>query len=364
MNRLSRLIAVVFLLLAAKSAAALADAERIQKSWDLSVEKWTLEMRIATTPEARAKAMANRPDATPFVRQMWQIIGPALDEDWTLEPAAWFLRASQGLITTNADGSTVPTFAKESELVRKTVETHHLKSANLIPMCMALVAAKDPRSLAVLEKILAGHPDPKIQGVAALSAAIVLRNLGDDPEIMRKRLTFLRKAIIDSSEVDLGGSTVAKMAEDELYVIRFLSKGRVAPDLSGLDSAGRPLKLSDHKGKVVVLLFWNSTMPEADRVMQITTAIQQKFQGHPFVVIGVNHDPLEKLRSMQADNTVAWLNFSDPEKKLSAEYRVGTWPLVYVLDGERKIHYTGAPGSFVELTADALLSEIKPAGGE
>jgi hypothetical protein len=43
------------------------------------------------------------------------------------------------------------------------------------------------------------------------------------------------------------------------------------------------------------------------------------------------------------------------------EYRVGSWPLAYVLDGERKIHYAGAPGSFVELTAEALLAEAKPA---
>jgi hypothetical protein len=42
---------------------------------------------------------------------------------------------------------------------------------------------------------------------------------------------------------------------------------------------------------------------------------------------------------------------------------VASWPLVYVLDGERKIHYAGTPGSFAELTTDALLAEIKPASG-
>ena len=41
--------------------------------------------------------------------------------------------------------------------------------------------------------------------------------------------------------------------------------------------------------------------------------------------------------------------------------RQGACQRVYVLDGERKIHYAGAPGSFAELTAEALLSEAKPA---
>ncbi|MCX6867458.1 MAG: TlpA disulfide reductase family protein [Verrucomicrobia bacterium] len=128
-----------------------------------------------------------------------------------------------------------------------------------------------------------------------------------------------------------------------------------------MDSGSRPLKLSDHKGKVTVLLFWSSTMQEADRVLQITANLAKKFHDKRFVILGVNHDTLEKLRSLEADNTVTWPNFSDPSNILGAQYRVGTWPLVYVLDGERKIHYAGAPGSFVELTAEALLSEIKPA---
>lgn len=361
MNFLNRLIAVVVLLHATDSTASPADARSIQKKWQLTFDQWSLETRVAATAEARAKVWNARPDATPFARQMWDVIGPALNEEWSLEPAAWFLRVTPTLLTTHSDGSTVPTFAKEIEAIRKAVESAHLKSAKLIPVCMALAATPDPRSLVVLEKIQANHPNPKIQGVAALGAAMILKTLGDNPELMQKRLTNLRMAIIQSSDVDLGGTTVAKLAEDELYIIRFLTKGRVAPDLSGVDSAGRPLKLSDHKGKVIVLLFWSATIQEAERVVQITAQMTRKFQGQPFVVIGVNCDPLEKLRAMEADGSVTWRNLSDPANQLAAEYRVGSWPLVYVLDGERKIHYSGAPGSFAELTAEALLGEIKPA---
>jgi hypothetical protein len=35
-----------------------------------------------------------------------------------------------------------------------------------------------------------------------------------------------------------------------------------------------------------------------------------------------------------------------------------------VLDGERRIHFSGTPGSFAELTMEALLSELKPAAAE
>ncbi len=359
MNRLSHLITAAFLLLAIESSATPATALRIQKSWELAVETWSAEAKTATTPEARAKANAKRPNATTYARQMWETIGPSLKQDWTLEPAAWFLAATRGQVTQDTKGSTTPTFAAEIEAIRKSIESYHLKSPKLIPMCMALAAIGDPRSLSILEKIESDHPDRKTQGVAALGASMILKNLGDNADLSRRRLTYLRKAIIESSDVELGTTTVAKLAENELYVIRFLEKGRIAPDLNGVDSAGRPLKLSDQQGKVVLLLFWSSTIPEADRTVQITVDMVKKFQGKPIVILGVNHDPLEQLRSMEAEGTVTWQNFSDPENKLATEFRVNSWPLVFVLDGQRKIYYAGTHGTFAELTAEALLSETK-----
>jgi peroxiredoxin len=223
---------------------------------------------------------------------------------------------------------------------------------------MALVITGDPRSLSVLEKIAQSHPDTKIQGVASLASAMILKSLGDDPELMRKRLTALRKAIVESSDVEVSGTTVAKLAEDELYIIRFLTKGRTAPDLSGMDSGGRPMKLSDHQGKVILLLFWNSTMTGAERVVEITRDMEKKLAGKPFVILGVNHDSLPNLRRMEASGNVPWRNFSDPTQELARQYRVGSLPLAYVLDGGRKVHYAGPQGSFAELTAEALLSEM------
>lgn len=354
MNRLS-LAAVLSLLAFSQAGAAPADAQRIQKTYQLKMDNWALEMRIATTPAERSKAWSSRPDATPAAREMWNVIGTSLEQDWTLEPAAWFLRTTPGLLATDDAGIPKPIFSKENEAIRKAIETSHLSSPKLGPVCSALASSPDPRSLAILEKIQASHPDQKIQGVAALGAAMQLKALGDDGDIMRKRLNYLRKAIIQASDVEINGTAVSKLAEDELYIIRFLTKGRVAPDLVGVDSGGRPLSLEANKGKVIVLLFWNSNVADAKRVVEITTAMDAKFKGKPFTVIGVNNDTTEKLRALQADGTVPWLNFSDPENKLSADYRVGTWPLVYVLDAERKIHYAGAPGSFAELTAAALL---------
>jgi hypothetical protein len=54
------------------------------------------------------------------------------------------------------------------------------------------------------------------------------------------------------------GGTLGDRAGGDLFEIRFLAIGKVAPDIEGEGIDGRPLKLSDFKGKVVVLDFWGN----------------------------------------------------------------------------------------------------------
>jgi AhpC/TSA family len=49
---------------------------------------------------------------------------------------------------------------------------------------------------------------------------------------------------------------IARPAEDRLYVLQHLSIGKEAPIISGKDADGKEFKLSDYRGKVVVIDFW------------------------------------------------------------------------------------------------------------
>ena len=332
-------------------------ADGVRRLYEADFKQWVLRLQVAPDAAARQKIAAERPDTAAAAKKMWAVIQPNLAESWTVEPAAWLLRISSGLMIQDDIGNSKPMLGDASKAIRDAVEKHHLASKNLAPLCMALVTTSDPGSLPLLEKIEKANPDNKVQGVAALAIAMLLKDLSDEPEVMRRRLTMLRKAIIESSDVEINGVSVAKMAEDELYIIRFLSKGREAPDLVGTDSGGRPMRLSDHKGKVVVLLFWRSEEGSTDQIIELAQQMRERFAGKPFEIVGVNRDPQVALRQLQAGGQIAWPNFSDPGNKLGGEFRVAVWPLVYVLDGDRKIHYVGPMGSFVELTAAAVLEQ-------
>ncbi len=53
------------------------------------------------------------------------------------------------------------------------------------------------------------------------------------------------------------GGTVGEKAEAELFQIRHLAVGNVSPDIEGEDQDGKCFNLSDYRGKVVLLDFWN-----------------------------------------------------------------------------------------------------------
>ena len=329
-------------------------ADGIRRAYEADFKSWVLQLQVAGSAEERTKIAGKRPDAVAAAKRMWTTIQPNLAEEWSLEPVAWLLNLSSGLVVQGENGMARPLAADWLPVIRTAVEKHHLKSNKLVPLCMALVSVRDQ---ALLEKIDKANPDPKIQGVASLGIAMLMKDLSDEPEVMRRRLTLLKKAIIESSDVEINGVTVAKLAEDELYIIRFLSKGREAPDLTGTGSGGEPIRLSNYKGKVVVLLFWRSDDGSSEQLIEMTKGMRERFAGKPFEIVGVNRDPQTVLRQLQASGQIAWPNFSDPEGKLASEFRVASWPVAYVLDGDRKIHYVGGMGSFVELTAAAVLAE-------
>src|SRR5262249_10770400 len=53
------------------------------------------------------------------------------------------------------------------------------------------------------------------------------------------------------------GGTVGQDAGASLFELRHLVVGKEAPDIEGEDQDGRRFKLSDYRGKVVLLDFWS-----------------------------------------------------------------------------------------------------------
>jgi len=102
-----------------------------------------------------------------------------------------------------------------------------------------------------LDMLIEMSPHRDIQGLAMLARAQGLKNT-DQARALRMLKDLQRKY----TDVVERGSTLAYKAEREIFEIENLAVGKVAPDIEGEDLAGVSFKLSDYRGKVVMLDFW------------------------------------------------------------------------------------------------------------
>jgi hypothetical protein len=76
--------------------------------------------------------------------------------------------------------------------------------------------------------------------------------------VMNEAETLYEQAVAKYSDVKLPyDSTVGETAKTELFEIRHLAIGKEAQDIEGVDQEGHQFKLSDYRGKVVLLYFWS-----------------------------------------------------------------------------------------------------------
>ena len=334
------------------SAGTASQARALVRTYDLSFKDWVTKVQATQDREAQIAAWNLQPNPDETGRQLWREIRNNLHESWTLDYSAWLYLNSPATLRSASVGRTSP-----AGLIRGSVDRFHARSPRVASFCVAIPKLKDPSALKLLKKIETLNPDPRVQGAAAMGQAMILREMGDDYKVVGKRQEKLRTAIIKGNDLPVGKTTILKLAQDEIFMMNNLEVGTIAPDLKGIDISAKPFALSDYEGKVIVLAFWHTWMPEAQRSIKILRELHQELQGKEAIVIGVNQDHALTLRKMTSEGETPWRNFTDSKRSLAQSYRITDWPKVFVLDGERKIQHVGAPGAFVNIAVDALLED-------
>jgi hypothetical protein len=169
------------------------------------------------------------------------------------------------------------------------LQRDHLRSNKIGPTCQRISYGFCKEYETFLSAVLAKSPHRQVQGLACLSLAHFLNNRLQRIDLVREEPALARefaglfgkdylqgllrqdrgKAIAEAEKLfeqateefgDVkipGDGTVGEKARAELFEIRHLSAGRKAPDIEGNDQDGKPFKLSDYRGKVVLLDFWH-----------------------------------------------------------------------------------------------------------
>lgn len=333
-----------------------AKAAEITQEYDRLQSLWLSQMKLAPDAKSRSMIAQKQPDPAEFATRLKKLLRSNLEHDWTLKYAAWLLEND-------------PAITVQSQyILLEAVQKYHLNSPKIGSFCVAMVQLNDrgrlspagklpirSQGMKLLKEIKTVNPSAEVQGQAALALSVMLASLGDDPRIMAQRIQNLREAIIKSADINLGAMTVADVARDELYKINCLSRGKEAPDIVGTDSAGRPLRLMNFRGKVVMLVFWSSEDPLAAKALELLRESAPSKTKRPFVILGVNRDARANLRTLEAEGIVTWRNFSDPLQKIARQYHISSSPFCLILDQKGNIQYKGSVGSFADAVVNDLL---------
>jgi peroxiredoxin len=113
-----------------------------------------------------------------------------------------------------------------------------------------------------------------------------------------------------------------------------LEPGKPAPETVWVDLDGKKVKLSDLKGKVVVLDFWHTGCPPCLQMIPHSRDLVRSLAGKPFTFVGVSVDSKkELLTKFLAKESMPWTHCWDGENRVVSElWNVEGFPTLYVID--------------------------------
>jgi peroxiredoxin len=136
--------------------------------------------------------------------------------------------------------------------------------------------------------------------------------------------------------------------------------GSVAPDFALKSSSGKNLRLSEHRGEVVLLNFWATWCGPCRQELPLLNRIHEQYRKVGLTLLGVNID--DRADSGQAMARKLGITFPilfDPGKQVSRRYDVDAMPSTLLIDRSgtvRYIHRGYLPG--YEKTYEAQIREL------
>ena len=157
---------------------------------------------------------------------------------------------------------------------------------------------------------------------------------------MKKILCIL--GMVLSLSLGLNAQNAAKEDLDSQYAVNLIKKGEKAPDFAIPTPEGKTVKLSDYKGKYVVLDFWASWCKDCRADIPVIKAAYEKYSKKGVVFIGVSFDDDKEawtgaikefdLRYVQVSELKKWRRTDVPPL-----YKIDWIPTMYIIDPKGKV---------------------------
>ncbi len=239
------------------------------------------------------------------------------------------------------------------------------------PACLVLGEFLHDRAKVISSLRRVEHPVSAKVYEAHYGAEEMRRLQAADPEpVLKEAEACYQRVLAEFADIHPPAfrDPLAKRARAGLDEIRLLAVGKTAPEIKGEDIDGKPMRLSEFRGKVVVVVFWATWCGPCMQCIPAEKELVRRLQGRPFVLLGVNGDPdRAKLRERLTKDPLPWRSWWDglPDgakgSRIAEAWNVTGWPTVYVLGPHGVIRYRNLFGQDLDQAVEKLLKEAEAA---
>jgi peroxiredoxin len=162
-------------------------------------------------------------------------------------------------------------------------------------------------------------------------------------EVARKAFTLMGEAATQA-----GSPEVAAYTQNRLRQMALI--GQVAPDFESANQDGKPFRLAELHGKVVLVVFWATWCIPSDQQAYWLEQVHARHQAEGFEIVSVNLDLHQEagltaemigphLRRFLIDHNVTWPNVVDEPgaKSIAAAYGVSDIPSSVLIGADGKV---------------------------
>ena len=156
-----------------------------------------------------------------------------------------------------------------------------------------------------------------------------------------KKIMFLAAMLLMCATAMTAQTTAQGTAEDNdaKYATELLKKGAEAPDFN---IGGEICRLSNLKGKYVVVDFWATWCPDCRKDIPKMKELYAKYASEKITFVGVSFDKTpDALQKYVQENGVEWVQTCEykpwKETQVSKDYHINWIPSMYVINPEGRV---------------------------
>ena len=231
--------------------------------------------------------------------------------------------------------------------------------------------ATSPDGAAILEKIATKTDDRNLAGLAWYAVTENLQQqtgevgIKQAEELNKRTEMIYEKLAKDYADVPManGRGTIGTTIKAALFELQNLSIGKVAPEVLCLNIDGdKEDKLSNYKGKVVVLDIWATWCGPCKAMIPHEREMNEKLKGKPFAFISISGDETkETLTSFLEKEKMPWVHWFADRKGILKDWNIRFYPTMYILDHKGVIRAKGLRGEELEKKVNELVVEAEKA---